>query len=168
MQITFDTTNPSDLKILSALMGIAELKSAPAPAASAQPVVAENTGTTESVTPSLSAEVSGVSAGAGEVELAPVAPVKRRRTKPGIHDEVVEQEAAVEPEAVAEPVVEVEAAPEVEAKPLTLDEVRAALQQFTAANGVPAGIELLKGFNAGRISELDASLYGEFVARCGV
>ena len=51
---------------------------------------------------------------------------------------------------------------------LTLDDVRAALQGFTAANGVPAGIELLKEFGATRISELKAEQFAAFMGKCSV
>lgn len=51
-------------------------------------------------------------------------------------------------------------------EPLTLDDVRAALQEFTGAKGVPAGIELLREFGAARVSELPADRYAEFVGQC--
>lgn len=148
MQITFtfDTTNPTDLSLLNKITDFA------AKVQEAQPEVA-NTGSTATGLNSLSPEGSGVSEPVAEK--APAAPVKRTR-KP-------KEEAApvVEPEAPAE-------APEqeAEAKTYSLDEVRAALQQFTAKSGVPAGIDLLKSFNAGRISELDAGDYAAFVERC--
>lgn len=83
-----------------------------------------------------------------------------------------------EPSPVPEPVVEVQAQAEPElpletntvatATELTLDDVRGALQGYTAKHGVPAGIELLKKFDAGRISELNADQYAAFVEACGV
>jgi hypothetical protein len=51
-------------------------------------------------------------------------------------------------------------------KPITLDDVRAALQKFTSVSGIPAGIELLKKFGANRISELKAEDYAAFVEGC--
>lgn len=58
------------------------------------------------------------------------------------------------------------AADQADAKKLSLDEVRAALQTFTASKGVPAGIELLKKYGAGRISELEEANYAAFAADC--
>jgi cellulase/cellobiase CelA1 len=55
------------------------------------------------------------------------------------------------------------------ATPLTIDDLRAALQRFTAANGMPAGIELLKGFDCARISELAEKgddVKAAFIAKC--
>ena len=151
MQITFtfDTTNKSDLDLLNKITDFA------AKAQDAQPEVAGNTGSTATGVSSLSPEGSGVSEPVAEQ--APAAPVKKSRAKKEAAP-VVELEApAEEPELeLAEP----------EAKTYTLDEVRAALQQFTAKSGVPAGIDLLKSFNAGRISELDADDYAAFVERC--
>lgn len=151
MQITFDTQNPNDLKLLNELLARFE---SPKNAANAQPEVA-NTGTAASELPP-SAEGSSVSEPVA-AEPAPAAPVKRSRMKPQIREE-----AEVVAEAAPEP------APAPESKPVTLDEVRAALQAFTAAHGVPAGIELLKGFEAGRISELKPEQYGAFVKGCAV
>ena len=51
---------------------------------------------------------------------------------------------------------------------LTLDDVRAKLQAFTVAKGVPEGIALLKKFEAARISELPAEKYADFVLACKV
>lgn len=51
---------------------------------------------------------------------------------------------------------------------LTLDDVRAKLQAFTVAKGVPEGIALLKKFEAARISELPAEKYADFVVACEV
>jgi hypothetical protein len=86
----------------------------------------------------------------------------------------VEKPKARKPKAKEEaPVAEtppwVEAAPK--AQPLTIDDLRAALQRFTAKEGMPAGIELLKGFGCNRISELAEkpdAMKGDFVAACPV
>lgn len=51
--------------------------------------------------------------------------------------------------------------------PASLDDVRTALQAFTAGRGVPAGIELLKEFGAARISELKAEQFAAFILKCG-
>ena len=160
MQITFDTTNAQDLKILSVLMDLATSQSQMRE--HVQPEVTNNTGTTATGVSSLSPEGSGVS---GPVaEQAPAAPVKRTR-KP-------KEEAAAPVEKPEEPTgsstksEDADVSEPAPAKPLSLDEVRAALQQFTAKNGVPAGIDLLKTYGAGRISELNADQYADFVERC--
>ena len=176
MQITFDTANPHDLNILNRLLNLACTQDA-------QPAVAQNTGTSASGVSHLSPEGSGVSE-QGAADAAPAAPEKKRGRKPKAENPVVvktgeewigaakaveelnaevseEAAAAEEPEA---PVVQETADPAT----FTIDEVRAALQQFTAAKGVPAGIELLKKFGAGRISELAEGDYASFVAECSL
>lgn len=148
MQITFDTSNPQDLIILQGLMSLS-LNS------TAQPEVAQNTGTTATGV-DLSPEGSGVDEGTASA-VAPVTEKPKRVKKEKVEEPVVATNSVVEPEAPVE---------QDNAKPLTLDEVRAALQAFTASKGVPAGIELLKEFEAGRISELAAEKYAAFVERC--
>lgn len=152
MQITFDTANPQDLEILKAILP----KFAPAHHhADAQPAVV-NTGSTESAEyHPQSTEVSAVVEAAEEAAPAPVK--KRGRTKPEIREEPV-FEAAPEPAPIAEP-AEV-------AIPLTIDDVRAALQSYTAKAGIDGGIQLLKNFGAQRISELKAGDYAAFVEAC--
>lgn len=49
---------------------------------------------------------------------------------------------------------------------LTLDDARNALRTYTQKHGMDAGIALLQKFGAGRISELPAEKYGEFVKEC--
>lgn len=49
---------------------------------------------------------------------------------------------------------------------LTIDDVRAALQRYTAVHGMPDGIALLKNYGAGRISELGLEQYPLFIAEC--
>ena len=154
MQITFDTTNPHDLSILDSLF---KNLNRSAVVAEAQPEVASNTGTTATGSTFLP-EGGGVTGAAQE---AAPAPVKEKKVKA----KAVEAAPVEEPVAVEKAVVEPETAPQSD-KPLSLDEVRAALQQFTATKGVPAGIELLKTFDAGRISELVAGKYAEFVEAC--
>ena len=105
----------------------------------------------------------------------------KRGRKPKAEADVAQVTHFEEPEAPADPEpVEVKTGqewqaaavePQVEAQPeapktITLDDVRGALQAFTAQKGVPAGIELLKKFGAGRISELAQENYAAFVQAC--
>lgn len=153
-QINLDTSNHADSVTLDALLSsIERIKSfkaeceAPAPSQpSPQPPV-ETPAQTASEAPSEPAT---------DVEAA--TPAKRgRKPKNELKtDPEVEVQPEPEPVVVAEP----------ELRALSIDEVRAALQQYTAAKGVPAGIELLKKFSAGRISELAAEQYAAFVAEC--
>lgn len=160
MQITFsfDTSNKTDLDLLNKITDFAAQVQG---AIKAQPEVAGNTGTTATGF-NLSPEGSGVS-GAGALgdpradQPAP-APEKKTRAK--------KSAPAVEASAPEKPTLSQSEPAETADKTYTLDEVRAALQQFTAKSGVPAGIDLLKTFNAGRISELDADDYAAFVERC--
>jgi hypothetical protein len=150
MQITFDTNNARDLAILEAFISTAMNN--------VQPTVTQNGGTTATGS-TLSPEGSGVDESAAPA-VAPVTEKKPRAKKP-----VATQEEA----APVEPTPSTSApAQTADAKPLSLDEVRAALQQFTASKGVPAGIELLKKYNAGRISELAEENFAAFAAECAV
>lgn len=54
----------------------------------------------------------------------------------------------------------------VQAADLTIDDVRAALQRYTAVQGMDDGIALLKSYGAGRISELGLEQYPLFIAEC--
>lgn len=160
MQITFDTANPQDLKLLNRLLDIQN----------AQPEVAQNTGTAASGFFTLSTEGSGVSEPVAEqpAQAAPEKKERKPRAKKGDAAEPVEKPVDTLPaeEPAQEEAAPAEAAAESPSEPLTIDSVRAALQQFTAAKGVPAGIELLKKFGAGRISELEEGDYAAFVAEC--
>jgi len=159
MQITFDTTNPSDLRLLERFLNT--LESAPT-----QPEVVQNTGTAASaVSLPFGAEGSGVSAPAVG-QSTPAAPEKKRGRPAKEKAEAVVDEPAVE--AASEPVVEVIAVDNVveNTTPATLDDVRAALQGFVGKNGMPAGLELLKEFECARISELSTDQYAAFMARC--
>ena len=49
---------------------------------------------------------------------------------------------------------------------LTLDDVRAALNAFVVANGIPAGTALVKAFNGSRVSDLPADSYAAFMQAC--
>lgn len=51
-------------------------------------------------------------------------------------------------------------------KPLTLDDVRAALQRYTEKTSMQHAIVLLKNYGASRISELNAEQYGLFITEC--
>lgn len=176
MQLTlaFDTDNKTDLTFLNKILDLASSMQ------DAQPAVAQNTGTTGPEVSTLSSGASGVDEGAATAA-APVTEKAKRTRKPKEEKpEVVtgqewkaaaeQVEKPVDTQAAEEP-APLEAAPAEAAaaspsKVYSLDEVRAALQQFTAAKGVPAGIELLKKFGAGRISELADTDYASFVAEC--
>ena len=152
MQITFDTSNPSDLNVLYKLLAGLE-----------QPIPA--------------GVVAPVAESAAEPEPAPEVVAPKERKPRAKKEEVAPVSEAVAPtdetageaSAAAASDPEPEATPEpqpVSDKSYSIDEVRAALQQFTAANGVPGGIELLKKFGAGRISELAEGDYASFVQAC--
>ena len=168
MQITFDTTNPSDLRLLERFLNT--LESAPT-----QPEVVQNTGTAASaVSLPFGAEGSGVSAPVVE-QSTPAAPEKKRgrpakeKAEPVVEVSVVDK-AVDEPaiEAASEPAAEVSIVNDIveNTTPATLDDVRAALQGFVGKNGMPAGLELLKEFECARISELSTDQYAAFLARC--
>lgn len=179
MQLTINDTNnlsALDIQIMTLLLG------------GAQPAVASNTGTLGSV-PS-SADAKGVSVdGAGEVvdaakDPAPSAPEKPKRTR--TKKEELAASAAENPTAAPadgalqsstqeagsqsmdeEPAPTVNLANESpETKSYTMDDIRGALQLYTGKHGMPKAIELLKAYNAGRISEVKPDDYAEFVKDC--
>lgn len=168
MQITFDTQDPQDMNILSKLLAFAQVQ--------AQPAVAQNTGIAASGDASSRPEGSDVSNGVGEVADAadptPAFEKAKRGRKAKVEVEAPEPEPITSgdewkmPQPAQAPVAEPAPAPAAPAP--TLDQVRAALQQFTAEKGVPAGVELLKKFSAGRISELAEADYAAFVAECAL
>jgi hypothetical protein len=150
MQITFDTTNPKDLEILNQVLALALGEKA-------QPTVAQNGGTTGA-----GLDLSPAASGVDESAATAVAPVTEKKVKAKKSVPAAEPATpSAEPESAS-----TSATVASEAKSLSLDEVRAALQSFTASKGVPAGIELLKKYNAGRISELEEANYAAFAADC--
>ena len=138
------------------------------PSAEAQPAVAENTGTTASGS-TLSPEGSGVSGEAGALGVPgadkPASPAPEKKTRKAKVTEAAAPSQGnpgdSDAQSTPEPGAPSAAAP-------TIDEVRAALQSFTTAKGMPAAIELLKSYNAGRISELKPEQYADFVKKCNV
>lgn len=172
MQIIFDTANPKDANILQLLLKYVNLLQGSEYASAehtkqAQPGVADNPGSTASAVNPSSVEGSGVSEPVAEQAPAPVE--KKERKPRAKKEEAVAAEPQNEVAESAEPVAETVAeSATTDAKPLTIDDVRSALQQFTAGKGVPAGIELLKEFKAARISELAEEQYADFVKACAV
>ena len=120
--------------------------------AHAQPEVAQNTGSSEPV-PLFTGDPAGEDAAAegaptaNEAAASAVTEQKRGRGRP--RKEAVQESTApaVEEQAPAGPEQE-------SAQPITIDQLRAALQTFTAKNGIEAGMPLLAKYNARRISEM--------------
>lgn len=139
-----------------------------------QPEVGENTG---SAAPDVSSGEPAVSDAGAEAaataDEAPAATVKRtRRTKAEMEAakaaESGNAQAAGSPDT-SESEAQSSAGDSGQAAdpaPLTIDDVRAALQRYTAANSMPLGIALLKNYGAGRISELREDQYALFIAEC--
>lgn len=124
----------------------------------AQPEVAQNTGSSEPAEhnagdpagqAALTAESAASEAGgaASDAALSAVTEQKRGRGRPRKETAQESTAPAVEEQAPAEPAQE-------SAQPITIDDLRAALQVFTAKNGIEAGKALLEKHGAGRISEM--------------
>jgi len=125
----------------------------------AQPEVAQNTGSSEPAPPftgdpagrptgSTSSEREIAVEGSGTSSTATaVTEQKRGRGRPRKETAQESTAPAVEEQAPAEPAQE-------SAQPITIDQLRAALQTFTAKNGIEAGMPLLAKYNARRISEM--------------
>lgn len=147
-----------------------------------QPAVEENTGNDGTgLSPSPGAVVVSVeSVVAGEIpeaktdSTAPVIEAKRRgrprKEVPGVPVGKSEPQSPASTEDSAPKEESSSTSTDAEPAPtspdLTLDDVRAALQEFTGAKGVPAGIALLREFGAARVSELPADKYAAFVEQC--
>lgn len=136
----------------------------------AQPEVAQNTGSSEPVPP-FTGDPAGQPAGSAQQErmesAAPTEPPaegaapavterKRGRGRPRKETDQESTAPAVEEQAPAEQGQSgAKASPDGEsAQPITIDDLRAALQVFTAKNGIEAGMPLLAQYNARRISEM--------------
>lgn len=91
----------------------------------------------------------------------------KRRKKKSDHLKVVETPEAPAPEPEAAPEPAPAPAPEAIGPALTVDDMRVALQSFSRKNGVPASVELLKKYNASRISDLAVDRYADFLKECG-
>lgn len=120
--------------------------------AHAQPEVAQNTGSSEPV-PLFTGDPAGEDAAAegaptaNEAAASAVTEQKRGRGRPRKEATQESTAPAVEEQAPAEPATE-------SAQPITIGQLRAALQTFTAKNGIEAGMPLLAKYNARRISEM--------------
>lgn len=145
ISFNFDTSKEADLKMLTMLMARLDLSASET--------------TTDDPAPEPRSEAE------------PVAVKRRARVRP----EMRETEPQAEPEPQSKP--DPEPAPSIEARskpeqlPLieyTIDDVRGALQMYTAEKGVAAGIAVLKSFGAGRISELKAEDYPAFMRECTI
>lgn len=151
MQISFnfDTSNPADVAALTTVLASLD-KAMAKPAAPDAVQKMDATPASEPV---------------AETALEPVAekPKRGRKPKEQAAAPVVEEDVPTAEPQVDEPQI-THSDPAV----FTLDEVRSALQQYTAAKGIGAGVALLKEFGAGRISELAESDYASFVAGCAV
>lgn len=100
-------------------------------------------------------------------------PKRHRRTKAEMEAARAQEPEKIEPAQppaqppAPTPAPQLPPATEQPAAPISIDDLRTALQTFTSANGMPAGIELLKKFGCSRISELaakDEATKKQFVA----
>ena len=129
--------------------------------APAQPEVAQNPGSSEPAPP-FTGDPAGESAAAeaaptaNEAAAPAVTEQKRGRGRPRKEAAQESTAPAVEEQAPAEqPQSDAKASADQEsAQPITIDQLRAALQTFTAKNGIEAGMPLLAKYNARRISEM--------------
>lgn len=155
MQITFDPFNATERSFVKSLLdggvrpssGDAGVPHSPPPT---QPEVVHNTGT---VVTGFAPFPPGDDGGEGEATDLPASPAentfpKKRGRKPA--------ETAQAP------------TPKDGVKPLTLDDVRTALQAYASVHGVASSLELLSTFDAQRISELKEEEYADFIRRCAV
>ena len=141
------------------------------PSTNAQPAVAENTGSDGmglTLSPGAIAVAGAAVTGAEPEPNAAPAVVKERKPRAKKEEAAVQAGEQISgPTAHTTDGAQTASAP-VESTALTLDEVRPALQAFTAAKGMDAGIQLLKDFGAARISELKAEDFAAFVKKCAV
>lgn len=162
LNLEIDLTNDTREQISLAANFLQNITNAARRPSGAQPEVADNTGNVSTgLTLSPGAGVvTGASIPAAEAEPkdAPVV-VKERKTRAKKEEPVTGAAPVGEPAGESTAAV---AAPTT----LTIDDVRTALQGFTAKNGVPVGITLLKEFGAQRISELKRDQFAAFIEKC--
>jgi hypothetical protein len=75
-----------------------------------------------------------------------------------------ETPVAAEPEKESAPNT---ASVETSTKEYTIDDVRTALQEYTSKHDFAKGVELVKSFNASRVSDIPADQYAAFIAKAG-
>lgn len=133
----------------------------------AQPEVAQNTGSSEPAehdVGDLAGQPESAAEGAPPTSSAAPAVTEQKRGRGRPRKETAQEPAApaVEEQAPAEPAQE-------SAQPITIDDLRAALQVFTAKNGIEAGMPLLAKYNARRISEMAEQVEADkaaFIKEC--
>lgn len=148
MQISFDPTNPLELEFIKKLFEPSSLSGS-----LAEVDVANNVST---FTVSTASSDDGVSVGdaASVSSLTEAAPNSAEKPKRGRKPKEDKAAPVEEPAAVGE------------AKPVSIDDVRAALQSYTVKNGMEAGINLLAEYQASRVGELNEAHFAEFVEKC--
>jgi hypothetical protein len=168
MQITFDPYNPVERAFVASVVSQIGDQDSGDGFASVEPAAASGEEGSSSF-PDCAAE--GAAAPAEK-------PKRTRRTKAEIEAARAAEQAAQpapEPAHAPDPFEEPAAAEEPKAAPepagdktYTQEEVRAALQRFTAAKGLTAGIDLLASYGVRRISDLDPSNFAAVIAKCAV
>lgn len=167
MQITFDPYNPVEYAFVSSVLAtLASENGDGLGSPSVDPVTAAASG--EEYRSSSPDSVATVAAVDTDAE-----PVKRKRRTKAEMEAARAAETAPAPEPAAETPAgeEIEAAPDAApaptvAKTFTQDDVRNALQNYTKAKGLTAGIDLLNSYDVRRISELNPEFYAEVIAKC--
>jgi len=99
-----------------------------------------------------------------EFDLEPKPEFKKKAAK-----KAPKKSEKVEDEAEAEDAEEIEAAPTkryAKKEAVTKERIHEVLQEVNAALGLPAAREILKSFDAQRMSELKEDMYPDFIARC--
>lgn len=173
MQITFDPFNAADMTLISSLLSLS------VPVKEAQSAVARNTDTIATGAPLPHSEGSGVTGAvvAGAIPEAKTAPAPVKKLTGGLSakvrvaKEILRAAPAPTPAPIQEdpqPPLELPLATDELTQDYTLDDVRAALQSFTASKGMPEGIAVLKSFQAARVSELKPERYADFIKACAV
>jgi hypothetical protein len=163
MNITFDTNNPKDLEFLDKFLSVV------APTVGAAVEIVQTSAPVPAPAPAPAQAPAPVAEPEVEAPAAKTEAPKRGRKAKAVETAVAEPEAAPQVDAELEPEFDNEADQQSDyVAALSLDEVRSALQQYTAANGIVAGLTLLRKYNAGRVSELDAKDYAAFAAECAV
>jgi hypothetical protein len=163
MQVTFDPLNPIESAVVAAILSSPREETA-------YPAVADNNAGDRacSETPSVGAAIGG--GGVSGDESAPAAEPKKRtrRTKAQIEADAVTEAGSTADEPAAEEMVW-EDETVVETVSVTIDDVRAAVQQCTSNHGMNHALKILNSFaGASRISELKPEDYASVVKACKV
>lgn len=143
MQISFDPRNPADIQFIEKLLVGLSSNSL------AEPVVAQNPGSTVTAIASAAVDCAGGVEASSHSQENASAPVTNNvvNLREVTLDETLDQTAAT-------------------SKAPTSEDCKTSLRSVTDKKGLDAGMVILKKFSVSRIGELPVENYGDFIKEC--